>query len=802
MEEYTVSGMSCAACSARVEKAVRALDVKSVQVNLLTKNMFVDYEPGTLTPEDICRAVAKAGYAAERKTDESKSAATDPAQKETASFKKRLILSLIFMVPLFYLGMGHMWHLPLPGFLHNFLISGLVQLVLTLPIVIVNFSFFTSGFKALFKGAANMNSLIALGSGAAFVYSLYLLFGDTGADHLYFETAGMILTLICLGKYLESRSKSKTAGAITALMDLSPKTALLQTEAGEQIIPIGALKVGDVVIVKTGDAIPADGKVISGEGTVNKAFLTGENMPEDVKPGSGAIGATVLQSGYIKVEITSVGKDTVLSEIIRLVEEASSKKAPISKLADKVSGIFLPVVLGIALVTFTAWMLLGAGFETALTHAISVLVISCPCALGLATPTSVMVGTGRGAALGILIKSGEALETAHKVKTVVFDKTGTITMGAPTVEQIQAYSTDENRMLAIAAAIEKHSNHPLAAAIVAAAEQRELALPEVSDFETIVGKGVSAKIGEDAYFVGSSVLTGAANRHPSKNGTTVFVTENGKIIGKFTIKDKIKPDAKEAITALNQMGIETVMLTGDNEAAAKDIAQAVGIRSYFAGVLPSEKQEKVQSLKPNGLVAMVGDGINDAPALTSADVGIAIGAGTDIAMESAQIVLMGNRLGQVVTAIELSRAVMRNIKGNLFWALFYNSLCIPLATGLFGVHLDPSLAAAAMSFSSIFVVGNALRLRNFHKKETKSAAAAAENKGGSTMEKQVYIDGMMCQHCAAHVQSALQALPGVDSVKVELENKRALLTLSAPVEPGAISAAVQDAGYTVTKIEE
>ena len=802
MEEYTVNGMSCAACSTRVEKAVRALDVKTVQVNLLTKNMFVEYDEGATSPADICRAVAQAGYAAELKQEDAPATGETPAQKETAAFKKRFILSLIFMLPLFYLGMGHMWRLPLPAFLHDFMISGVVQLILTLPIVIVNFPFFTNGFKALFTGGANMNSLIALGSGAAFLYSLYLLFGNTGADHLYFETAGMILTLICLGKYLESRSKSKTAGAISALMDLTPKTALLQTENGEQTVPVSQLRVGDVVIVKTGDAIPADGKVISGEGTVNKAFLTGENMPEDVKPGSEAIGATVLQSGYIKVEIASVGRDTVLAEIIRLVEEASAKKAPISKLADKVSGIFLPVVLGIALVTFTAWMLSGAGFETALTHAIAVLVISCPCALGLATPTSVMVGTGRGAALGILIKSGEALETAHKIKTVVFDKTGTITMGRPAVKEMQAYHTDENQMLAIAAAIEKHSNHPLAAAIVSAAEQKQLELPAVSDFETIVGKGVAATIGEKHYFVGSSLLTGAVNKHPAKNGTMVFVTEDDKIIGKFVIKDAIKPDAKEAIAELNQMGIETVMLTGDNEAAAKDIADTVGIRSYLAGVLPSQKQEKIQALKQNGLVAMVGDGINDAPALTSADVGIAIGAGTDIAMESAQIVLMGNRLSQVGTAIALSRAVMRNIKGNLFWALFYNSLCIPLATGLLGVHLDPSLAAAAMSFSSIFVVGNALRLRNFRKKETKNAVPAAEEKGEKTMETKVYIDGMMCQHCAAHVQTALQALPGVAGVQVELEQKRALLSLSAPVEPEAISAAVQNAGYTVTKIED
>lgn len=799
MEEYIVTGMSCAACSARVEKAVHALGVKTVQVNLLTKNMFVDYTPGTLTPADICRAVERAGYTAVRKTEEKRSA-ENAAEPETAAFKKRFILSLIFMIPLFYLGMGHMWRLPMPAFLHEFMLSGILQLILTLPILIVNFSFFTSGLKALFKGAANMNSLIALGSGAAFLYSLYLLFARTGANHLYFETAGMILTLICLGKYLESRSKSKTAGAITALMDLSPKTARLETPEGERIVPVSTLKKEDIVIVKTGDAIPADGEVIFGAGTVNKAFLTGENMPEDVKPGSAAVGATILQSGYIKIKITSVGSETVLAEIIRLVEDASSKKAPISKTADKVSGIFLPVVLGIALITFAAWMLLGAGFETALTHAISVMVISCPCALGLATPTSVMVGTGRGAALGVLIKSGEALETAHKVKTVVFDKTGTITLGAPAVESMQAYAMDENRMLAIAAAIEKHSNHPLAAAIVTAAEQRALPLPKISDFETLVGKGVAAKVEEDRYFVGKSTLAGAANRRPAKNGTTVFVTKNDKIIGKFVIKDAIKPDAKEAVAALNQMGIETVMLTGDNEAAAKDIAESVGIRSYFAGVLPPDKQEKIQSLKKNGLVAMVGDGINDAPALTGADVGMAIGAGTDIAMESAQIVLMGNRLGLVVTAIELSRAVMRNIKGNLFWALFYNSLCIPLATGLLGVHLDPSFAAAAMSFSSIFVVGNALRLRNFHK--TKKAAVPALNKGGKHMEKQIYIDGMMCQHCAAHVQSALEALPGAESVKVELDNKRALLTVSAPVAEEAIRAAVQNAGYTVTKIED
>ncbi len=795
MEEYIVTGMSCAACSARVEKAVNDLGVKSVQVNLLTKSMIVDYEPGSLSPEVICAAVEKAGYSAMLKDGKTRQSAEIAENSETDSYKKRFITSLIFMLPLFYLGMGHMWHFPMPEFLHKFFISGIVQLVLVLPIIIVNFQFFTNGLKSLFRGAPNMNSLIALGSGAAFVYSLYLLFSGSGTDHLYFETAGMILTLICLGKFLESRSKSKTAGAITALMDMRPKTATLETAEGERTVPVSALQKGDIVIVKTGDAIPADGEVVFGQGTVNKALLTGENMPEEIGEGSTAIGATILQSGYVKIRITSVGSETVLSEIIRLVEEASAKKAPISKLADKVSGIFLPVVLGIALITFIAWMLLGAGLETALTHAISVLVISCPCALGLATPTSVMVGTGRGAALGVLIKSGEALETAHKVKTVVFDKTGTITVGAPEVVELQAYSADENKMLAIAAALEKHSNHPLASAIVKEAEKRELSLPDITDFETIVGKGVSAKIGEDKYYVGSTVLAGAINKNSAKNGTVVFVTENDKIIGKFIIKDKIKPDAKEAIAALNKMGIATVMLTGDNEGAAKEIAEKVGLNSYLAGVLPGEKQEKIKEFRKNGLVAMVGYGINEAPALTGADIGIAIGAGTDVAMESAGIVLMGNRLTQVVTAIELSRAVMRNIKGNLFWALFYNSLCIPLATGLLGVHLDPAFAAAAMSFSSIFVVGNALRLKNFGKEKTK------KDKGEKAMEIKIYIEGMMCQHCAAHAKAALEALEGAQSVTVELENKRALLTASDHISEEAIKTAIKDAGYTVTRIE-
>ncbi len=781
MEEYIVTGMSCAACSARVEKAVKALGVKSVEVNLLTKSMLVDYENGILTPEIICNAVQKAGYSAELKVKNLSAVKT--ANNETDNFKKRFIISLIFMLPLFYLGMGHMWHFPLPHFLNDFYISGILQLILALPIIIVNFSFFTNGIKSLINGAANMNSLIALGSGAAFIYSLYLLVANSGATHLYFETAGMILTLICLGKFLESRSKSKTAGAITALMDLSPKTALLQTADGEKTVAVGQLKKGDIVIVKTGDAIPADGEVIFGHGTVNKAFLTGENMPEEISEGSRVIGATILQSGYIKMRVDSVGSDTVLFEIIRLVEKASAKKAPISKLADKVSGIFLPVVLGIALITFVVWLLLDGGFETALTHAISVLVISCPCALGLATPTSVMVGTGRGATLGVLIKSGEALETAHKVKTVVFDKTGTITMGAPIVEDIEVYSKEQDDILAIAASIEKHSNHPLGAAIVDLAEKRGLHLPEITDFETIVGKGVSAKIGKKSYFVGKA-----------ENNTAVALMEDGKIIGKFIIKDKIKPDAKEAVAALNNMGIATVMLTGDNEAAAKDIAKKVGISKFVANVLPGEKQEKINDLKENGAVAMVGDGINDAPALMSADIGIAIGAGTDIAMESADIVLMGNGLLQVVRAIELSRAVIKNIKGNLFWALFYNSLCIPLATGLFGIHLDPAFAAAAMSFSSVFVVTNALRLRNWQ-------GAKNIKLGEKKMEKKIYIEGMMCQHCVAHAKAALEALDGIKTVKVELENKCALITASKTIEDEAIRTAISKAGYTVTKIE-
>ena len=783
MEEYIVTGMSCAACSARVEKAVKALGVKSVEVNLLTKSMLVDYESGSLTPEIICDAVQKAGYGAELKRKDKNTSAVKAANSETDNFKKRFIISIIFMLPLFYLGMGHMWHFPMPHFLSDFYVSGVLQLILVLPIIIVNFSFFTNGIKSLVFGAANMNSLIALGSGAAFIYSLYLLFANSGATHLYFETSGMILTLICLGKFLESRSKSKTAGAITALMDLSPKTALLETDDGEKTVAVGQLKKGDIVIVKTGDAVPADGEVIFGHGTVNKAFLTGENMPEEVNEGSKVIGATILQSGYIKMRVDSVGSDTVLFEIIRLVEKASAKKAPISKLADKVSGIFLPIVLGIALITFIAWLLLDGGFETALTHAISVLVISCPCALGLATPTSVMVGTGRGATLGVLIKSGEALETAHKVKTVVFDKTGTITMGTPTVEGIEAYAKTEDDILAIAASIEKHSNHPLGQAIVDLAEKRSLKLPKITDFNTEVGKGVSAKIGNKSYFVGKA-----------ENNTAVALMEDGEIIGKFIIKDKIKDDAKEAVTALNNMGIATVMLTGDNDAAAREIAKKLGISSYVANVLPGEKQEKINGLKENGAVAMVGDGINDAPALMSADVGIAIGAGTDIAMESADIVLMGNGLMQVVRAIELSRAVIKNIKGNLFWALFYNSLCIPLATGLFGIHLDPAFAAAAMSFSSIFVVTNALRLRNWQgNKNTKM--------GEKKMEKKIYIDGMMCQHCAAHAKAALEKIDGVQAVTVELENKRALITVSKEIEDEVIRTAISEAGYSVTGIE-
>lgn len=790
MKQFDVTGMSCAACSARVEKAVLSLGVKSVEVNLLTASMSVDYDEDKLTEKDICAAVKNAGYGAEPKGAKHKKV-TDAADKTALNFRRRFTVSVIFCLPLFYLGMGHMWNFPLPDMLRKFTVSGIVQLLLCLPIIAVNISFFTSGIKSLFKRSPNMNSLIALGSGSAFVYSLYLLL--SGGGHLYFETSGMILTLICLGKFLESRSKSKTAGAITSLMDLSPKTAVTELDGEEKIIMTDALKKGDTVIIKAGDAIPADGTVIYGDGTVNKAMLTGENMPEAVTVGDKVIGATILQSGYIKVKIDSVGGDTVLAEIIRLVEEASAKKAPISQLADKVSGIFLPIVIGIAAVTFAVWILTSKSFDTALTHAIAVTVISCPCALGLATPTSVMVGTGKGASLGILIKSGEALETAHKIKTVVLDKTGTVTVGKPEVVSFETFGKDREKILAAAAAMEKNSNHPLAFAIVSYAGELNIPLPEISNFETFTGKGISATVNNKRYFIGNADTNGTAGLESAKQpGTSVLVTEDGKAVGEFVIKDRIKDDAKAAVSRLESMGIKTVMLTGDTEKSAKETADSVGVSSYYAGVMPSEKQDIVLKLKKAAPVAMVGDGINDAPALTAADVGIAIGAGTDVAIESADIVLMGNGLGTVATAIELSRAVINNIKGNLFWALFYNSLCIPLATGIFGIDLDPSIAAAAMSFSSIFVVGNALRLRNFKVKKSK---------GECNMQREVFIDGMMCEHCAAHVKTALEAVDGIKSASVELKNKRACISTDKAVSDDVIIKAVADAGYTVTEIK-
>ena len=901
-ESFDVTGMTCAACSARVEKTTNKVEgVHLATVNLLKNSMEVEFDQGVDTAQvtqAIETAVRKAGYGAlprsenrgfaqaggqDSKHSESaqsvavagneSSGIADPstsiAEQEKKRLQTRLVISAVFMVPLFYISMGHMMGWPLPSVLlgaENSMVYALTLFVLLIPIIAINFKFFHVGFTALIHGSPNMDSLIALGSGAATIYGLYALFqmastlghGDIASAHqlamnLYFESAAMILTLITLGKYLEARAKGKTTDSLSQLMDLSPKMALRLENGVETLIPAKEVRVGDVLVVKAGEAIPVDGVVLEGQGSVDESVITGESLPIGKYAGDRVTGATLNTSGWFTMRAECVGADTVLAGIVALVDEATSSKAPIEKIADKISGIFVPAVIGIAFVTFGIWMLVGAGFGTALTYAISVLVISCPCALGLATPTAIMVGTGRGATNGILVKSAESLETAHAVTTVVLDKTGTITQGKPEVADVVVTQPSLQKLLRVMGGLEARSEHPLAQAIMRYVEYQaenslglnahgvknrdavtnstktqSVLIPEVENFKQIPGEGVSGQIDGVWCYAGNarmmkekdiSIIEDASF---AEEGKTVLYFAQGKtLLGYVAIADMVKPTSAAAIVQLKDMGIKTVMLTGDDPQTAQTIHKQVGTDEVIAGVFPADKEQIIRELSKKGKVAMVGDGINDAPALARADVGIAIGAGTDIALSSADIVLMHSDLLDVPAALDLSRATMRNIKQNLFWALFYNALCIPIAAGALafvGFSLNPMIAAAAMSFSSVCVVTNALRLRRWKPRSAKTptcdeqvkASASAllvdtgsisgKDTNGSmreemTMEKVLQVEGMMCEKCVAHVKKALERVEGVEEAVVDLEGKSATVKLVAEVSDAALIESVVEEGY-------
>ena len=856
-QTFDVTGMTCAACSARVEKATRAVPgVADVAVNLLKNSMDVAFddgaEPSAVTVA-VEAAVDKAGYGAAarvpagasggRQGAGSRAAQARPvadAAAEAKHVRMRLIVSAVFTIPLFYLSMGHMFGWPLPGFFlgdENVLTFAFTQFLLLLPVVFVNFKFFRVGFKTLAHGAPNMDSLIALGSTAATAYGIYAIYkigialgaGDLHASHmaamdLYFESAAMILTLITLGKYFEARAKGKTTDAIAKLVDLAPKEATRLVDGREERVAVEEVRAGDVLAVRAGEGIPVDGTVLEGSGTVDESVITGESVPVDKRPGDAVTGATVNSTGWFTMRADRVGDDTTLAGIIRLVDEATSTKAPIEKIADRISGVFVPVVIVIAVVTFAVWMFGGSTLEVALSHAISVLVISCPCALGLATPTAIMVGTGRGAACGILIKSAEALETAHDVKTVVLDKTGTVTEGAPSVTDVMpAPGVGEERLLELAVSIEGRSEHPLARAVCDYARSRHVYPLLVEDFKQVPGEGVAALVDDHPSCAGNlrmmearNVAVGAfaeeARRQADEGKTPLFFAQDGELLGVIAVADTVKPSSAAALAELKAMGIRTVMLTGDNERTAAAIQREVGADEVIAGVLPDGKEREIRRLSEQGRVAMVGDGINDAPALARADVGIAIGAGTDVAIESADIVLMRSDLLDVPASIQLSRATLRNIKQNLFWALVYNAVCIPVAAGalsFMGLNLNPMIAAAAMSLSSVCVVSNALRLRGWKPNlpaAPSDAPASAPidstesdnpNEKESTMEKTLNVEGMMCQHCVAHVKRALESVEGVEEAVVDLDAGTATAKLAHDVPEDVLAAAIVEAGYEV-----
>lgn len=832
MKQYNVTGMSCASCVARVEKAVNKVDgVTSCSVNLLTNSMSVD---GDVKSSDVISAVEKAGYGASLKGNSSKENKTNDEplkDTETPKLKKRLFSSLIFLLLLMYISMGHMmWGFPLPSILaNNHIAMGLIQLLLTGIIMVINQKFFVSGFKALIHRSPNMDTLVALGAGASFIFSVYALFAMTNAqvnndmslvmkymDEFYFESAGMILTLITLGKMLESYSKGKTTNAIKGLMNLAPKKATILVDNVEKVVPIEEVKIGDIFVVKPGENIPVDGVVIEGESAVNESALTGESIPVDKTVGDNVSGATVNQSGFIKCKATKVGEDTTLSQIIKMVSDASATKAPIAKVADKVSGVFVPIVISIAVVTIIVWLLCGVTFGNALVRGISVLVISCPCALGLATPVAIMVGNGVGAKNGILFKNATSLETTGKVSYVLLDKTGTITNGTPVVTDIipsENYTQDD--LLSYASSLESKSEHPLAKAVVQKAIDSNIKTLDTTDFKSLTGNGVSAKINGKT-IVGGSVkhissianidenIIKQADDLATKGKTPLLFVMDNQLLGIIAVADVVKNDSPKAIKELQNMGIKVVMVTGDNEKTAQAIAKESGVDEVIAGVLPDGKEKVVTQYKEKGMVAMVGDGINDAPALTRADIGIAIGAGTDVAIDSADIVLMKSKLTDVSGAIRLSRGTLRNIHENLFWAFIYNVIGIPLAAGvwipIFGWTLSPMFGAAAMSLSSFCVVTNALRLNFLNirsSKRDRKIKNKTNKKEKNTMTTTLKINGMMCPHCEATVKTALESIDGVTSAEVSHESGTAVVTLSKEVSEDVLKKAVVDKGYTV-----
>ena len=881
-EKYTVTGMTCSACSSHVEKSVRALaGMQEVTVNLLTNSMQVVYDEAQCNQEMIINAVEKGGYGAS--LFENPGAGNGLAagqmslggrnvngrealkgEKENKKMRTRLTISIVFMILLMIVSMHHMFfmwlNIPVPGFFmklfhgnENALTFAFTQFLLTLPIIYVNRKYYQNGFSNLFRRIPNMDSLIAVGSGSALVYGIFAIYRigyglghgnealvEQYASNLYFESAGMILALITVGKYLETRSKGKTSEAIEKLMDLSPKTAIILREDGSEAeIPTEQLLKNDLFVVKPGSLIPVDGVIEEGNSSINEAAITGESIPVEKKPGDPVVSATMNKAGRLICRATKVGEDTTLAQIIRLVEEASASKAPIARLADKIAGIFVPVVMGIAALTFIIWLLAGGGFETAMSCAIAVLVISCPCALGLATPVAIMVGTGVGAKNGILVKSGDALQAARDIDTIVLDKTGTITEGKPKVTDVFGYEKDldTDKVIAYAAAIEKPSEHPLAEAVVGEAEKRKLTIPEVTDFQAVFGKGVIAnlegkkclagnrKFMEENGIVLSEDQQRAMEELAEEGKTPLLFASQTQLSAIIAVADTVKASSVEAIEELHRMKINVVMLTGDNQRTAEAVRKKLNINQVIAEVLPEDKEKEIRRLQKEGRkVAMIGDGINDAPALAAADVGIAIGAGTDVAIDSADIILMKSRLTDAITAIRLSRAVIRNIKQNLFWAFFYNVIGIPLAAGVwypaFGLLLNPMFGAAAMSMSSLFVVGNALRLRNFkgavqteqgREEVTENLETDVNNinqimpeKGDKQEEKEMkktmIIEGMMCGHCTGRVQKALEAVEGVESVVMSLEEKSAEIALNASVDDETLKAVVTEAGYDVVEI--
>ena len=815
--KFQVTGMTCAACSARVEKVTSSVPgVQKAEVNLLAGTMRIEADNESVVA-DVVRNIADAGYQASLQEEKKEKPAADSGLKD---MKIRIIGSGIFLVILMYFTMGHMLKLPLPGWYHeNAMVAVLLQFFLTLPAVYLNRTYYIKGFKALWHRSPNMDSLIAVGSGAALVYGIVAMFCIANAmyradwetvaryrENLYFESAAMILTLITLGKFLEARAKRKTGDAVRQLMDMSPKRAIVLAEGVEKEVPIEEVRVGDTVVVRSGGAVPVDGTVISGRGSVDQSALTGESAPVEKGPGDPVSAATINREGYFQLRAEKVGEDTTLSKVIRLVEEAGGSKAPIARLADKLAGVFVPIVMAISAVAFAVWLLLGEGLEFSLTTAIAVLVISCPCALGLATPVAIMVGTGRGARLGVLFKNAEALENLHRIDTVVLDKTGTLTVGKPALTDIfPAEGVEKERLLRVAASLECRSEHPFAKAIIEYVGN--MAYSQPVDFHTLPGMGVSAKIDETVCYGGNRRLMESIGvsvpEYPSlvSAGKTplYFAREDGTYLGAVAAADVLKEDSRDAVEAMHRLGLKVVMLTGDNEATAKAIAAQAGVDTVIADVLPADKAAAVESLREKGAkVLMVGDGINDAPALVTADVGMAIGSGTDIAVESADVVLMRDSLMGVCDAVSLSKSTIRNIRQNLFWAFFYNSLGIPIAAGVLypalGIQLSPMLGAAAMSMSSVFVVTNALRLR-FFKPQTPAAAMPTEIKEEIKMETVIKVEGMMCPHCKARVEAVCKEIPGVSEAVVDLQEKQVTVTGDANVE--SLKDAIKNAGYEV-----